>query len=138
MRTILTVHDLECTLNMITFLVPRNSRRKNAFVAVCYRMNKEVNLRFINKMAEFGYLIGPGSSIFDRYFTYFKLFRLHAIFHDPFGFMKNNYNVGPGYVYAHSENPIFARSMFLGDITGLAYWFHLKVYKSSDYKKHCL
>ena len=138
MRTILTANELECTLNMITFLFPKNSRRKNAFLAVCYSIDKEVNLHFVNEMAEFGGLIGPGNSFLDRYFTYFKLFRLHAIFRDAFGFMKSNYNVGPGYVYALSEKPIFANSMFLGHITGLAYWFHMKVYKSSDYKKYCL
>ena len=79
MRTILTANELECTLNMITFLFPKNSRRKNAFLAVCYSINKEVNLHFVNEMAEFGGLIGPGNSFLDRYFTYFKLFRLHAI-----------------------------------------------------------
>ena len=123
---------------MITFLFPKNSRRKNAFLAVCYSINKEINLHFINEMAEFRGLIGPGNSILDRYFRYFKLFRLHAIFHDAFGFMKSNYNVGAGYVYALSEKSICANSLFLEHITGLAYSFHMKVYKCSDYKKDCL
>ena len=138
MCTISTSHKLECTLEMITFLFPKNSRRKNAFLAVCYSINKEVNLHFVNEMAEFGGLIGPGNRFLDRYFTYFKLFQLHAFFHDAFAFMKSNYNVGPDYIYALSEKPIFANSMFLGHITGLTYWFHMKVYKSSDYKKSCL
>ena len=51
---------------------------------------------------------------------------------------KSNYNVGPSCVLALSAKLIFANSMFLGHIFGLAYWFHMEVYKSSDYKKHCL
>ena len=112
MHTILTGHEVECTLNMITFLFPKISRRKNASLAVWYSINKEINLHFINEMAEFGGLIGPGNSILDRYFRSFKLFRLHAISHDAFGFMNSNYNEGPCYVYALSEKPIFANSMF--------------------------
>ena len=50
--------------------------------------------------------------------------------------MKSNYNVGPGYVYAISKKPIFANSMFLGHITGLAYWLVMEFCKSSDYFNH--
>ena len=89
-------------------------------------------------MAEFGGLKGPGNRILDQYVTYFKLFRLHKFSHEAFGFKKSTYNVGLGYVYALSKKPTFGNSMFLGDIIGFAYWFHMKIYKSSDYKKYCL
>ena len=138
MHKILTAQELDDTLNKITFLFPKNSRRKNAFLAVCYSLNNEINLRYVNELAEFGGLIGPGNSNFDFFFKFFKVFRLHAIFHDAFGFMKSNYNVGPGYVYAISKKPIFANSMFLGHITGLAYWLVMKFCKSSDYREFSL
>ena len=72
-------------------------------------------------MAEFGGLIGPGYNILDKYFKHFKIVRLHTIFHDAFGFMKNNFDVEPGYVYAIFEKPIFTNKMVLGLFTGLAY-----------------
>ena len=138
MHKILTAQELDDTLNRITLLFPKKTRRKNAFLAVCYSLNNEKNLRYFNDLAEFGGLIGPGNSTLDFFFKCFKVFRLHAIFRDAFGFMKSNYNVGPGYVYAISKKPIFANSMFLGHITDLAYWFVMKFCKSSDYREFSL
>ena len=120
---------------MITYLFPKNTRRKNAFLAVCYSINIEINLQFVNQFAEFGGLIGPGESKLDHFFKCSKIFRLHAIFHDAFGFMRSTYNVGPGYVYPLSEKPFFANSKLLGHITGLTYWIVLKLYKNSIYQE---
>lgn len=120
---------------MVSYLFPKNTRRKNAFLAVCYCINNEIKLHDVNALAEFGGLIGPGNSKLDQYFKHFKIFRLHAIFHDAFGFMKSNYDEGPGYVYAMTSKPIFTNSMFLGHITGLAYWVFMKLCKSSEYDK---
>lgn len=136
MHPIFPAQELEDTLNQVTYLFPKNNRRKNAFLAVCYCIDKEINLRDVNDFAEFGGLIGPGNSCLDKYFRHFKLFRLHAIFHDAFGFMKSNYDVGPGYVYALSPKAIFANSMFLGHITGLAYWLYMKVCKKTEYDNY--
>ena len=133
MHTIVTPRD--DTLKMITYLFPKNTRRKNAFLAVCYSINNEINLQFVNQFAEFGGLIGPGESKLDHFFKCSKTFRLHATFYDAFGFMRSNYNVGPGYVYALSEKPFFATSMLLGHITGLTYWIVLKLYKNSIYQE---
>ena len=56
-------------------------------------------------MTEFGGFIGSENSILDRYSTYFELFRLHAGFHDAFGFMKSNYN-WELFMFMHSQrNP---------------------------------
>ena len=135
MHTIVTPRELDDTLKMITYLFPKNTRRKNAFLAVCYSINNEINLQFVNQFAEFGGLIGPCESKLDHFFKCSKIFRLHAIFHDAFGFMRSTYNVGPGYVYALSEKPFFANSMLLGHITGLTYWIVLKLYKNSIYQE---
>ena len=67
----LTAQELDDTLNKRTFLFPKSTRRKNAFLAVCYTLNKEINLRYVNELAEFGGLIGPGNSNLD----FFQLFQ---------------------------------------------------------------
>ena len=135
MHTIVTPRELDDTLKMITYLFPKNTRRKNAFLAVCYSINNEINLQFVNQFAGFGGLIGPGESNLDHFFKCSKIFRLHAIFRDAFGFMRSTYNVGPGYVHALSEKPFFANSMLLGHITGLTYWIVLKLNKNSIYQE---
>ena len=134
MHTIVTPRESYDTLKMIMYLFPKNTRRKNAFLAVCYSINNEINLQFVNQFSEFGSLIGPGESKLDH-FKCSKTFRLHAIFHDAFGFMRSTYNVGPGYVYALSEKPFFANSMLLRYITALTYWIVLKLYKNSIYQE---
>ena len=63
MHTIVTPRELDDTLKMITYLFPKNTRRKNAFLAVCYSINNEVNLQFVNEIAEFGGLIGQILSV---------------------------------------------------------------------------
>ena len=135
MHSILTPPGLDDTLKIITYLFPKITRRKNAFLAVCYSINNEIKLQFVNQLAEFGGLIGPGESKLDHFFKCSEIFRLHAIFHDAFGFMRSTYNVGPGYVYALSDKPFFANSMLLGHITGLTYWIVLKLYKNSIYQE---
>ena len=72
MHRILTALELDDTLIEITFLFPKNTRRKNAFLAVCYSLNNEINLRYVNEFAEFGGLIGPGSSNLDFFFQIFQ------------------------------------------------------------------
>ena len=136
MQTIFSASDLQNALSNVSYLFPSNTLRKNAFLAVCYCIDKNVNLCDINDMAEFGGLIpGPGNSILDKYF---KIFRIHALFHDAFGFMKSNFDLGPDYVYALSHKPIFTNNMLLGHFTGLAYWLHMKIYKTTEYEKFLL
>ena len=118
MQHFLSSEALEDNFNLVNYIFPKNTRRKNAFLAVCYSLNKDISLHEINEVATYGGLIGPGNSCLDGFFNHFKVFRLHAIFHDAFGFMKSNYDVGPGYVYALSKKPIFVNSMLLGHLTG--------------------
>ena len=82
MHKILTARELDDTLNKITFLFPKNTQRKNAFLAVCYSLNNEINLRYVNELAEFGGLIGPGNSNWDffsnvsKYFGFMQFFMM--------------------------------------------------------------
>ena len=68
MHTIVTPLELDDTLKMIMYLFLKNTRRKNAFLAVCYSINNEINLQFVNQFAELGGLIGPAESKLDPFF----------------------------------------------------------------------
>ena len=87
---LLSSQALENNFNLVKYMFPKNTRRKNAFLAVCYSLNKDISLYEINELAKYGGLIGQGNSGLDKFLNRFKLFRLHAIFHDAFGFMKSN------------------------------------------------
>ena len=75
----------------------------------------------MNGFAPYGRLIGPGKNYKDRCLSYFKLFRMHAVFHDAFGFMNGNFDLGPGYIYAVTDKPLFMNNMLLGNLSDLAY-----------------
>ena len=115
----------------MNWLFSKNSRRKNLFLAVCYCLNNEVDIDYINELAPFRGLIGPGNSCLDAWFKDSKIVRLHAIFHDDFGFMRSNFCIGNGYVYASNEGPIIANSMLLGHLTGLSYWCYQCVFNKN-------
>ena len=85
-------------------------------------------------MADFDGLIGPGNSVLDNYFKQFKIFRLHAIFHDAFGFMKSNFNIGHEYVYAVSHRPVFSNNLLLGHFSGSAYWLQMKINETAEHE----
>ena len=104
MRELVDVQQLKDNFDQVNYLFPENPKSKNAFLAVWYWIDKNVNLHDINDFAPYGGLIGPGKSYMDRCLNYFKLFRMHAVFHGAFGFMKSNFHLGPGYVYAVTEN----------------------------------
>ena len=82
MHKILTAQELDDTLNKITFLFPENTQRKNAFLAVCYSLKNETNLRCVNELAKFGGIIDPGNSNFDffpnvsKYFGFMQFFMM--------------------------------------------------------------
>ena len=75
MHKILTAQELDDTLKKITFLFP-----KNAFLAVCYSLNNEKNLRYVNELAEFGGLTGPGNSNLDFFSNISKYFGFRQFF----------------------------------------------------------
>ena len=58
-----------------------------------------------------------------------------ANFHDAFGFMKSNFDLGPGYVYAVTEKLLFVNNMLLGHLSGLAYWLYLKLFHGTLYEQ---
>ena len=138
MHRILSAQELGDTLNKITFLFPKNIRCKNAFSAVCYSLNNEINLRYVNDFAEFGGLIGPGNNSLDFFSNVSKYFGLMRFFMMLLVSKKSNYNGGPVYIYAIPKKPIFANSLFLRHITGLASWLVMKLWKSSDYREFSL
>ena len=74
MHSILSAQQLDDTLNTITFLFPKSNRRKNTFLAVCYNLNNKIYLRFVNEVAEFGGLMGPGNSNLNFFSSVLKYF----------------------------------------------------------------
>ena len=67
---------------------PQNEVSKNAFLAVCQVIDSTKDMAVINAECESGGLIGPGNSFLHPLLQKFKLFRVHAAFHDAFGFIK--------------------------------------------------
>ena len=135
MRELVNVQQLKHNSDQVNYLFPRNLKSKNAFLAVCYSLDKNVNLHDINDFAPYGGLISPSKSYMARCLNYFKLFRMHAVFHDAFGFMKCNFDLGRGYVYAITEKPLFVNNMLLEHLSGLAYWLYLKLFQGTLYQQ---
>ena len=119
----------------LVIIFPQNKVGKNAFLAVCQVIDPTQDLAAINVECEYGGLIGPGNSFLHPLLQKFKLFRVHAAFHDAFGFMKEKYNLGPGYVYTLGEEPSFKNSCLLGHFTGLFLWMYLKLTQSQIYSE---
>lgn len=112
---------------------PDNSFRKNYFLAVCHTLDSSRDLETIDKLCPYGGIIGIGDSVMaENLLNWSKVFRMHAIFHDGCGFMKSQFNVGPGYCYQLPQ-PIRINSCFLGHITGLAYCLYIKLFRSVVY-----
>ena len=122
---------LNDNFNLVKHLFPRNLKSKNAFLAVCYCLDKNINLHDINDLAPLDGLIVRGKCYMDHCLSFLKLFRMHAVFHGAFAFMRSNFDVGPCYVYAVTEKQLFVSNMLLGQLSGLAYWFHLKLFRDS-------
>ena len=132
MRELVDLQQLKDKFNLVIYLFPRNLRSKNRFLAVCYCLDKNVNLHHLKEFVPYGRLNGPGKNYMDRRLSYFKLFRMHAVFHDAFGlFMKSNLDWVPSYVYAVTEKPLFVKNMLLGHLSGLAYWLYLKLFQGT-------
>ena len=111
---------------VICLLFEENSDRKNLFIAICLRLNTNIDLHEISEECPYGGLVGSGNSKLELVLGRFRLFQIHAAFHDACGFMKAKYNVGPGYCYAF---PCSINSCFLGHISGMIYCLYLKIFK---------
>ena len=115
-------------------LFHKNTKRKNFFLATCKSIQSDVDLEMIDLLCPFGGLIGIGNSPLENVLGNFKIFRLHAIFHDAAGFMLTNMGCGPGYCYILPSS--IARKLnycFLGHLTGLSYCLFLKLFHPHIY-----
>ena len=102
-----------------------NSMRKNYFLAACYLISPSVDINEIDSHSPFGGLIGVGDSCLDSLLNKFKILRLHAILHDAAGFMKREYNLGPGYLYILNHVPTCFNLCWIGHVTGVLYCIFL-------------
>ncbi len=102
---------------------PTNTVRKNFFLATCLSLDENTDLFAVNKLCPYGGIIGMGNSKLDNYLKFSKVIRVHAVLHDAAGFMKEYYDIGPGYCYAIPKVPF--NSPFLGHISGILYCLYL-------------
>ena len=109
---------------------PRNTIRKNYFLAACKFIFPEVDLELVDSACKYGGKIGINNSKLDLIFRHSKIFRLHAILHDAAGYMKSTagYNKGPGYCYM-LPNWKLTNSCYLGHVTGLLFCLYLKIFQ---------
>ena len=68
-----------------------------------------------------GGLIGYGDTCprLHKFLKHCKVCQIHAIFHDAFGFLYKNYQLGPGYDYVLGILPSCPLG---GQVSGLLYW----------------
>ena len=120
---------------VIVSLFPRNTTSKNAFLAVCQTYGGEdIDLYKINEDSKYGGRIGIGRApVLHRCLNWWKIMRVHAIYHDAFGYLRSNYNIGPGYVYSLARSPFIPNICFLGHLTGILSWTVFKVKRRNLY-----
>ena len=132
MYNIGVINKVLCNLKLVSRVFPQNEKSKNGFIAVCMLIDPKIDVHAINKLAPHGGLIGPGNSALHNYLKDSKILRVHAIFHDAYGFMKEAHNKGPGYVYMISN---FPSHFLLGHISGIVYWSSFKIFWSKEFEK---
>ena len=120
---------------MIQLNFPENDKCKNAFLAVCCSTNESANVKFINKNAKWGGRFGPGNSVLHSLLNKWKIMRIHAVFHDAFGYLKSTYGLTSGYLYVCPNIRIIPNCMLLGHITGVIYWILFAIIRRDDYKR---
>lgn len=114
------------TFSEIRSLFPKNEDSKNLFLAVCRQVNSDCDIESIDIVEPFGGLIGPGNSRLHPYLKKYKILRLHAAFHDAYGFVKREFDLGPGYSYIIQDSPSHP---LLGHVSGIAFWVFIKLFK---------
>ena len=119
---------------------PHNAAEKNAFLAVCQMKHKVISVDFANTNCPFGGQIGPGHSILHQFFKWSKVFRMHAIFHDAYGYLQTSFHVGPGYIYVPGTNrdsnhfvSCKLNYCWLGHLSGIGYWLWYKSFKRKQF-----
>ena len=107
--------------------------RKLLFYAVCKELLREdFDFERLDTEAPFGSIIGVDNSYLDIAFRHSKLFRLHAAFHDAFGYCKYDCDRGPGYSYIF-KLPI--NSCLFGHVTGLSYWSFIALFDRKTFHR---
>ena len=89
-------------------------------------MDPNIDLNIALKLRPYGGIIGIDNSSLDKYFKFFKILRLHAILHEPSGFVREFSEKGPGYSYV-LRCPV--KNEYLGHVTGLAFRLYVKTFK---------
>ena len=126
------INKVLCNFKLVSRAFPQNEKSKNGFIAVCMLVDPKVDVNAVDKLAPYGGLIGPGDSALHEYLKDSKVLRVHAIFHDAYGFMKEKYKTGPGYMYMISN---FPSHFLLGHISGIIHWTAFKVLLSDTFQK---
>ena len=101
---------------------------KNLFLSACFCWDSRVSLREMNQKFKFGGTIGYGDSYLEFLFRHFKVFRLHARFHDAVGAVWAHSGKGPGYCYMIGPGP---NSSLLRHVTRLLFCFYVKLFLPS-------
>lgn len=128
------VYKITELFNHINVKFPKNSKRKNYFLAACLSLDETICLPIVSIVCPFGGTIGIDDSCLDLFFKFSKVLRLHAILHDAAGYMKTNHDIGPGYSYVTGGLP---NSCFLGHLTGILYCLYLKLFSPVYKNIHC-
>lgn len=109
-----------------------NTPRKNLFLATCFFISPDIDIQKVSAECPYGGIIGIGDSRLESILGSYRLFQLHAAFHDACGYMKTRFDLGPGYVYAFSSCQI--NSCLLGHITGLLLCARIKLLENHFYQ----
>ena len=117
----------------ITYWFPNNTTPKNAFLAVSLYLDETMDLHEVNSRAPFEGKIGAGDSIVHKNLNFSKILRMHAIFHDAYGYMRSSKNFGPGLVYTLTTEKFLRNSMLLGHILGILHWTLMKFFNSQRF-----
>ena len=95
------------------------------FLSICLLIDPTADVISISGINPSGGMVGYGNAVITNGLARnFKVLRVHAAFHDAYGFMNAYSNVGPGYVYLCHGHPNW---FFLGHVTGISLWLFVKV-----------
>ena len=78
----------------------------------------------------YGGVIGVDNSRLDKLLSWSKVMRLHAVAHDAYGYMKREFDIGPGYSYVVK---IPCNCCVLGHITGILFILHFKYFHREEF-----
>jgi hypothetical protein len=103
------------------------------FLTACLLLHPELEVEQFSQKYPHGGKIGIGNSWLNMIFKHCKVLRLHASFHDAFGVMKTEYNIGPGYCYADPWPEPSPNLCFMGHWTGVGFWLYMYIFHRELY-----